>query len=82
MLFLQNHHRPPYMLQGKELDRRLDRNGENKLSVGLLLARAAQATGASHESEVTWSRLPFHNACVRWKDLRRGLPATMGLQEV
>lgn len=46
------------------------------------LANDVLATGADDESEVTWTKLPYHRAALRWRELKKVVPTQMGLQDV
>lgn len=76
-------------LQEQRRQKRLQQEAgsDDKLSANLAFVKALLETGASDESELNWSALPYPRAQLRWKILRGDRKAVspyrnLGFQQV
>lgn len=70
------------IIQGKNQQEQLSRGGETRETIDLALARDLLELDASDESEVVWTHLPYHRALLRWKGLRKAVPARCNMRQV
>lgn len=52
------------------------------MTIELALAKDVLHTGAMDESEVVWTKLPYHRAALRWREMRKIVPRSMDMREV
>lgn len=69
-------------LKEKEMESGLQSEGEGAHDTNLLLAREVLKLRLNHESEVTWTRLPFPGAGARWRRMRKSVSPNLTMRKV